>query len=128
MNYRFIKKYLVKAVVDKIKSINPALISSKVKFPKVELHSWIESPCIDKENGVREISFIVETYGNNSWEQVQDIANQVTETIINEPLVVEQCEVISVIPEDNEDITEVDESNIIIYRQLNRLVITIKQL
>lgn len=128
MSYQYIKTRLFKAVIDLVKGINPNLISKDVRFPKIVLHSWVEGSPIDKDSNVREVSFVIECYGNQSYEQVQDVASEVSEALLNGNLVVENAEVIAITPESSEEIEEEDNNNIVIYRQLNRIVITIKQL
>lgn len=124
--YRYAKKSLFKAVVSFIKGINPKWIDKGVKYPKIDLHSWIENSAIDKEQGVREISFIVEGYSNKSYEEAVSIADEVAEKLCENNLHIDGIEVVSILPDGSEEIEEDDNNNIVIYRQLNRLVATIK--
>jgi hypothetical protein len=125
--YRYAKKSLFKAVVNLVKGVNPSWIDKGVKYPKIDLHSWIENTPTDKEQSVREISFIVEAYSNTSYEQAVDMADQISQMLCNEPLEVEGAEVVSVYPDGTEEIEEQDNNNVVIYRQLNRIVVTIKE-
>lgn len=124
--YRYAKAKLFKAVIQTIKDINPEWISAKVRFPKIDVHTWIENAPIDKEQGLREISFIVEGYSNTSYEEAVNMANEVAEKLCENKLSVEGVEVVSIAPETSEEIAEDDGNNIVIYRQLNRLIATIK--
>lgn len=124
--YKYAKKRLFKAVVELVKGINPQLIGKGVKFPKIDLHTWIENAPIDKEQGVREISFIVEGYSNRSYDEAVGIADEVAEKLCKNTWQIEGMEVISIAPDGSEEIEEDDNNNIVIYRQLNRLVATIK--
>jgi hypothetical protein len=47
--------------------------------------------------------------------------------LCNEPFEVEGAEVVSVYPDGTEEIEEQDNNNVVIYRQLNRIVVTIKE-
>ena len=123
---KYLKKSLFKAVVSIIKGMNPKWIDKGVKYPKVDLHSWIENQPIDKESSVREISFIVEAYSNTSYDEAVTIADAVAQRLCNEPITVEGAKVVSVVPDGSEEIEEQDNNNVVLYRQLNRLVVTIK--
>ena len=126
--YRYAKKSLFRAVVNLVKGVNPNWIDKGVKYPKIDLHSWIENTPTDKEQSVREISFIVEAYSNTSYEQAVDMADQISQKLCNDykSLVVEDAEVISIYPDGSEEIEEQDNNNIVIYRQLNRMVAILK--
>jgi hypothetical protein len=124
--YRYAKKSLFKAVVNLVKGVNPSWIDKGVKYPKIDLHSWIENTPTDKEQSVREISFIVEAYSNTSYEQAVDMADQISQKLCNEQLEVEGAEVISIYPDGTEEIEEQDNNNVVIYRELHRIVVTIK--
>ena len=126
--YRYAKKSLFKAVVNLVKGVNLSWINKGVKYPKIDLHSWIENTPTDKEQSVREISFIVEACSNTSYEQAVDMADQISQKLCNDyaSLVVEDAEVISVYPDGSEEIEEQDNNNVVLYRQLNRLVVTIQ--
>lgn len=124
--YLYAKKRLFKAVVDFVKGINPNWIGKGVKYPKIDLHSWIENPAIDKEQGIREISFIVEAYSNNSYDEAVNAADIIAERLCENTLQADGLEIISIVPDGSEEIEEQDNNNIVIYRQLNRLVATIK--
>lgn len=126
MSYRYIKKSLFKAVVSLVKGIDPTWIDKGVKYPKIDLHSWIENTPIDKEDSVREISFIVEAYSNKSYDEAVTMADTVAQKLCNEGVEVEGAEVIAIVPDGTEEIEEQDNNNIVLYRQLNRLVVTIK--
>ncbi|MBQ5593973.1 MAG: hypothetical protein IIU76_05270 [Bacteroidales bacterium] len=124
--YRYVKKSLFKAVVNLVKGVNPSWIDKGVKYPKIDLHSWIENTPIDKEQDTREISFIVEAYSNTSYSQAVDMADQISQMLCNEPFDVEGAEVVSVYPDGTEEIEEQDNNNFVIYRELHRIVVTIK--
>lgn len=124
---KYLKNSLFKAVVQSVKGINPQWVSSEVKFPKIDLHSWIENTPLDKEQGVREISFVVEGYSNASYEQATTMANEVAEYLCNNYPVIEGATVVSILPDGSEEIEEEDNNNVVIYRQLNRLTVTIKK-
>lgn len=124
--YRYAKKSLFKAVVNLVKGVNPTWIDKAVKYPKIDLHSWIENTPTDKEQSVREISFIVEAYSNTSYAEAVDMADQISQKLCNEPLTVEGYTVVSVLPDGSEEIAEEDNNNIVIYRQLNRMVVILK--
>lgn len=123
---KYLKKNLYKAVASIVKGMNPKWIDKGVKYPKVDLHSWIENPPVDKESSVREISFIVEAYSNTSYDEAVTIADAVAQRLCNEPITVEGAKVVSVEPDGTEEIEEQDDNNVVLYRQLNRLVVTIK--
>lgn len=126
--YRYAKKALFKAVVSMVKGINPKWIDKGVKYPKIDLHTWIENPSIEKGQGVREISFIVEAYSNVSYAEAVEMADNVAERLCSEygSLEVEDATIVSILPDGSEEIEEEDDNNVVVYRQLNRLVATIK--
>ena len=123
---KYLKKSLFKAVVAYVKGVNPKWIDMGVKYPKIDLHSWIENPPLDKEDAVREISFIVEAYSNASYDEAVTMAETIAQGLIDNPPAVEGAKIISVVPDGTEDIEEQDNNNVVLYRQLNRLVVTIK--
>ena len=123
---KYLKKSLFKAVVAYVKGVNLKWIDKGVKYPKIDLHSWIENPPLDKEDSVREISFIVEAYSNTSYDEAVTMADTIAQGLIDNPPAVEGAKIISVVPDGSEDIEEQDNNNIVLYRQLNRLVVTIK--
>ena len=122
----YLKKSLFKAVVAYVKGVNPKWIDMGVKYPKIDLHSWIENPPLDKEDSVREISFIVEAYSNSSYEEAVTMADTIAQGLIDNPPAVEGAEIIYIIPDGTEEIEEQDNNNVVLYRQLNRIVVTIK--
>lgn len=124
--YRYAKKRLFKAVYQFVKGINPDWVGKGVKYPKIDLHTWIENAPIDKEQGVREISFIVECYSNRSYDDAVSVADEVAEKLCNAAWNIDGLEVISIVPDGSEEIEEDDNNNLVIYRQLNRLTATIK--
>jgi hypothetical protein len=123
---RYLKKDLFKAFVTFVKGVDPSWIDKGVKYPKIDLHSWIENAPMDKESDVREISLIVEAYSNTSYDEAATMANTIAEGLIANPPMVERAEIVSIEPDGAEEIEEEDRNNIVIYRQLNRLVVTIK--
>lgn len=123
---KYLKKSLFKAVVAYVKGVNPKWIDMGVKYPKIDLHSWIENPPLDKEDSVREISFIVEAYSNSSYDEAVTMADTIAQGLIANPPAVDGAKIISVIPDGTEEIEEQDNNNVVLYRQLNRLVVTIK--
>lgn len=123
---RYLKKSLFKAVVAYVQSVNPRWIDKGVKYPKIDLHSWIENAPIDKEDSVREISFIVEAYSNKNYDEAVSMADTITQGLCDNPPVVEGAEIVFITPDGTEEIEEQDNNNVVLYRQLNRLVVTIK--
>lgn len=123
---RYLKKSLFKAVVAYVQRVNPHWIDKGVKYPKIGLHSWIENAPIDKDNAVREISFIVEAYSNTSYDEAVTMADTIAQGLCENPPTVEGAKVISIVPDGSEEIEEQDNNNVVLYRQLNRLVVTIK--
>ncbi len=123
---RYLKKSLYKAVVAYVQRVNPLWINKGVKYPKIDLHSWIENAPIDKEDSVREISFIVEAYSNKSYDEAVTMADTIAQGLCENPPEVEGARIISVVPDGSEEIQEQDNNNVVLYRQLNRLVVTIK--
>lgn len=126
MAYAYHKKNLFKAVISFVKGVDPAWIDKGVKYPKIDLHSWIENPAMDKEDSVREISFIVEAYSNTSYGEAIQMADTIATGLMNTTLEVEGAEVVSILPDGSEEIEEEDNNNVVLYRQLNRLVVTLK--
>lgn len=123
---KYLKKSLFKAVVAYVKGVNPKWIDMGVKYPKIDLHSWIENPPLDKEDSVRDISFIVEAYSNNSYDEAVSMADTIAQGLIANPPAVDGAKIISVVPDGTEDIEEQDNNNVVLYRQLNRIIVTIK--
>ena len=123
---KYLKKSLFKAVVAYVKGVNLKWIDKGVKYPKIDLHSWIENPPLDKEDSVREISFIVEAYSNTSYDEAVTMADTIAQGLIDNPPAVEDAKIISVVTDGTEEIEEQDNNNVVLYRQLNRLVVTIK--
>ena len=123
---RYLKKSLFKAVVAYVKGVNLKWIDKSVKYPKIDLHSWIENTPTDKESSVREISFIVEAYSNTSYDEAVTMADTIAQGLCENPIEVEGAEVVSILPDGTEEIEEQDNNNVVLYRQLNRLVVTIK--
>jgi hypothetical protein len=123
---KYLKKNLYKAVVFIVKGINPKWIDKGVKYPKIDLHSWIENTPTDKESSVREISFIVEAYSNTSYDEAVTMADTIAQGLCENPIEVEGAEIVSILPDGTEEIEEQDNNNVVLYRQLNRLVVTIK--
>ena len=122
----YLKKSLFKAVVAYVKGVNPKWIDKGVRYPKIDLHSWIENPPLDKEDAVREISFIVEAYSNTSYDEAVTMAETIASGLIANPPAVDGAKIISVVPDGTEEIEEQDNNNVVLYRQLNRIVVTIK--
>lgn len=123
---RYLKKSLFKAIVAYVQGVNPRWIDKGVKYPKIDLHSWIENAPIDKDDAVREISFIVEAYSNKSYDEAVTMADTIAQGLCENPPTVDRARVISIVPNGSEEIEEQDNNNIVLYRQLNRLVVTIK--
>jgi hypothetical protein len=123
---KYLKKNLYIAVASIVKGMNPKWIDKGVKYPKIDLHSWIENPPMDKEDSTREISFIVEAYSNTSYDEAVTMADEVAQKLCDEPIEVEGAKVVSVLPDGTEESDEQDNNNIVLYRQLRRILVTIK--
>ena len=99
------------------------VVGSTAKYPRVEVHSIREQDRLDKEGALRQINLTVESISNSSLAQAVTMNEDTLRLLTETELEIEGWNVLGVLPVQLQDLTESSDTNKIIYRLLQELVI-----
>lgn len=107
-------------------------VGGTAAVPRVEVHTITEQARLDKDGRVRQLSCIVETIHNSSFEEAALIADENLALLAaNVPALIENevtvTRVFGILPEQRQDLTETSDTNKILYRILDTLTIWVEQ-
>lgn len=103
-------------------------IGETAGYPRVEIHSFTENAPLDKDGLLRSLSCIVESMSTKSYGTAVTMNGEnLARVITDEPVTFDGFTVLAVIPDQLTELTETLETQDILYRQLQRINITIWQ-
>ena len=126
MAYKSAYKFIYKALRDALVRTGVP-VGGTASYPRVELHSFIESQALDKEGRVRVISCTMESMSDTSLEDCVYLNEINLERLENITTVGADFTIIGIIPNQLQDLSETTDTKNILYRQLQSLDITIEQ-
>lgn len=103
------------------------VVGSTAKYPRVEVHSIREQDRLDKEGALRQINLTVESISNSSLAQAVTMNEDNLRLLTETELEIEGWNVLGVLPVQLQDLTESSDTNKIIYRLLQELVIFLEK-
>lgn len=97
-------------------------------YPRVEIHSFTENAPLDKDGMVRTLSCIVESMSVKSYGEAVSMNEENLERLLdNGAIIAEGFTILGIVPDQLTELTETLETQEILYRQLQRINITIWQ-
>ena len=98
-------------------------------YPRVEIHSFIENAPTDKDGQVRSVSLVVESMSAQSYGHAVAMNEENLERLLADGwhALGNGFTILGVVPDQLTELTETLETKDILYRQLQRLTITIWQ-
>jgi hypothetical protein len=103
-------------------------VGGTASYPRIEVHSIVESPRLDKEGALRQITATVESMSNKSLDEAVNMNDAnlrlLTET---ELTVAEGWKCIGIVPGQLRDLTETSDTNKILYRLLQEVSIFLER-
>ena len=98
-------------------------------YPRIELHSFIENAPTDKDGQVRSVSLVVESMSAQSYGHAVAMNEENLDRLLADGWHVlgNGFTILGVVPDQLTELTETLETKDILYRQLQRLTITIWQ-
>lgn len=103
------------------------VVGSTAKYPRVEIHSIREQERLDKEGALRQINLTVESISNSSLAQAVTMNEDNLQLLTETELEIEGWNVLGILPVQLQDLTESSDTNKIIYRLLQELVIFLEK-
>lgn len=103
------------------------VVGSTAKYPRVEIHSIREQERLDKEGALRQINLTVESISKSSLAQAVTMNEDNLQLLTETELEIEGWNVLGILPVQLQDLTESSDTNKIIYRLLQELVIILEK-
>ena len=102
-------------------------VGSTAKYPRVEVHSIREQERQDKESALRQINLTVESISNSSLGDAVTMNEDNLRLLTENELELTGWNCLGVLPVQLQDLSETSDTNKIIYRLLQELVITLEK-
>lgn len=96
-------------------------------YPRVELHSFTEGEPLDKGGQVRRIDLTVESMSDKALTEAVRMAEENLDILLQNAGVAEGFKVVGVIPTQLRDLTEVSETQQVVYRILQTMTVFVEQ-
>lgn len=96
-------------------------------YPRVELHSFTEGEPLDKGFQVRRLELTVESMSNKDLAEAVRMAEDNLAILLQEAGIAEDFRIIGVIPRQLRDLTEVSDTQQVIYRILQDMTVFVEQ-
>lgn len=97
-------------------------------YPRVEIHSFTENAPLDKDGMVRTLSCIVESMSVKSYGEAVSMNEENLERLLGKGAeIAKGFTILGIVPDQLTELTEILETQEILYRQLQRINITIWQ-
>jgi hypothetical protein len=128
MNYRSSQAEIYKALRQRLAREGVA-IGETADFPRVEIHSFIENAPTDKDGKVRTLSVVVESMSAKSYGHAVTMNEENLDRLLADGWHVlgNGFHILGIVPDQLTELTETLDTKEILYRQLQRLNITIWQ-
>lgn len=96
-------------------------------YPRVELHSFTEGEPLDKGSQLRRIEMTIESMSNKDLAEAVRMAEDNLDILLRDAGVAGDFQVIGVIPTQLRDLTEVSDTQQVIYRILQTMTVFVEQ-
>lgn len=103
-------------------------VGNTASYPRIELHTFIEAPAMDKGNAVRVLSCIVESMSNRSAGLAADMNAENLSRLGALAYSGEDFAIVGIVPTQLQELTETSDPQLILYRVLQSIDIYIQQL
>ena len=102
-------------------------VGSTARAPRVEVHSFREQERLDKDGALRQINFTVESISNKSLGQAVTMNEDNLKLLTEYELELEGWDCLGILPVQLQDLSETSDTNKIIYRLLQELVVFLEK-
>lgn len=103
-------------------------VGETADYPRVEIHSFTENAPLDKDGMVRTLSCIVESMSVKSYGEAVSMNEENLERLLGKGAeIAKGFTILGIVPDQLTELTETLETQEILYRQLQRINITIWQ-
>lgn len=104
-------------------------VGSIADYPRVEIHSIVESAWMDKGHTLKSISCIVECISARRMQDVMDMSEENLSRMLGEALNLgEGWKVVGIVAGQLQELTETTETQAILYRLLQNVTIYVEQI
>lgn len=104
-------------------------VGSTSDYPRVEIHSIVESAWMDKGHTLKSISCIVECISARRMQDVMDMSEENLSRMLGEALNLgEGWKVVGIVAGQLQELTETTETQAILYRLLQNVTIYVEQI
>ena len=98
-------------------------------YPRVEVHTVVENPPLDKDGRVRSITCVVESVSDERMSDVMDMNEDNLALLLGEALgITEAWRIIGIQPGQLQQMTEPTETSAVLYRMLQNLTVYVEQI
>lgn len=102
-------------------------VGSGAGYPRVEIHSFMEGEPLDKEMLIRECTVIVESMSSSSKGEAVTINDENLALLVGQEPDSDSFHVIGIVPVSHTSSDEISDTQTILYRELQKLKLIIKQ-
>lgn len=103
-------------------------VGSTADYPRVEIHSLVESAAIDKD-GSKQVTCIVECISNRRMHDVQEMHEENLRRMLGDALQLDaNWQVFGIVAGQVQEMTEISDTNAIIYRLLQNVTIYVERI
>lgn len=96
-------------------------------YPRVELHSFTENEPLDKGYQVRRLELTVESMSNKDLAEAVKMAEDNLAILLRDAGIADDFKILGVIPRQLRDLTEVSDTQQVIYRILQDMTVFVEQ-
>ena len=97
-------------------------------YPRIEIHTLVESAALDKD-GSKQVTCIVECISNRKMHDVQEMQDENLKRMLGNALKLgENWQVFGIVAGQVQEMTEVSDTNAIIYRLLQNVTIYVERI
>jgi hypothetical protein len=103
-------------------------VGGTAMYPRIEIHSLVESAALDKD-GSRQVTCIVECISNRKMHDVQEMQDENLRRMLGNALQLgENWQVFGIVAGQVQEMTEISDTNAIIYRLLQNVTIYVERI
>ena len=103
-------------------------VGGTASYPRVEVHSIVESAPMDKAGCIRSITCIVESISEERMADVMQMNEDNLALILEDALRIEQpWRIVDIYPGQLQELTETSETNTILYRLLQNITVIVER-
>lgn len=102
-------------------------VGGTAALPRIEVHTITEGERQDKDGALRQLSLTVECISNKSMADAVSMNDTNLQLLTENDLIVEGWTVIGIVPTILQDLTEVSETQKVVYRQIQQFSIFVEQ-